>query len=294
VKPESKTRSGASHDEAAICSLSSPKGREGRGEEADALRARFPSPQFSEGTTEGLPAKRAPRLGGEREPAKVAGSAPRDVADESVRRGKVLVCFAVKEEAGPFQRLTRGRAQAETLITGMGARNAAGSLRAALEREPPQLVLSCGFAGGLRPGLASGTVMFATEGESALAKALAAAGAQAGHFHCADRVASTVAEKRGLWESTRADAEEMESQIICDVCGRQNIPCAVVRVILDTAEEDLPLDFNLLMTPEQKMDNGKLAKALLKSPGKIGALLKLRRQSKAAAEGLAQVLAEVL
>jgi adenosylhomocysteine nucleosidase len=221
-------------------------------------------------------------------------SETRNALGESVRWGKVLVCFAVKEEAGPFERRTRGRALRETLLTGMGARNAGGSLRAALEWEPPQLVLSCGFAGGLRPGLASGTVIFAAEGESALAKALVAAGAQAGRFHCADRVASTVAEKRALWESTRADAVEMESQIICHVCCRQNIPCAVVRVILDTAEEDLPLDFNLLMTPKQKLDNRKLAKALLKSPGKIGALLKLRKQSKAAAERLAQVLAKVL
>jgi len=306
VKPASKTRNGASHDEAAIFSLSSSEGGEGRGKEADALRTRFPSPQPSNGTTEELeqhescplcgplPAKRAPRLGEEREPAKVAGSAPRDVAGETVRWGRVLVCFAVKEEAGPFQRRMRGRALLETLLTGMGARNAAGSLRAALEWEPPQLVLSCGFAGALRPGLASGTVMFAAEAESALAKALAAAGAHPGRFHCADRVASTAAEKRALRESTQADAVEMESQIICDACRRQNIACAVVRVILDSAEEDLPLDFNLLMTPKQKLDNRKLATALLKSPGKIGALLKLQKQSKAAAERLAQVLVKVL
>jgi hypothetical protein len=67
-----------------------------------------------------------------------------------------------------------------------------------------------------------------------------------------------------------------------------------VRVILDTAEEDLPLDFNQLMNARQQMDYGKLALALARSPGKLGALLRLQKQSRAAAEALAAVLARLL
>jgi hypothetical protein len=78
------------------------------------------------------------------------------------------------------------------------------------------------------------------------------------------------------------------------VCREQNIPSATVRAILDTAEEDLPLDFNQLMTPQQEMSYAKLALALLKSPGRIGALRRLQLNSEAAAGGLAQVLIAVL
>jgi hypothetical protein len=65
-------------------------------------------------------------------------------------------------------------------------------------------------------------------------------------------------------------------------------------VILDTAGEDLPLDFNRLMTPDLRMSYGRLACALLVSPEKIGALLALQRRSKAAAEALARALAGVI
>jgi hypothetical protein len=136
--------------------------------------------------------------------------------------------------------------------------------------------------------------MFCTAWEGGLETALAKAGAKAGKFHCAPRVATTAAEKRALWESGGADAVEMESQIISEVCREKNIPCATVRVILDTAEEDLPLDFNRLMNEEQAMDYGKLALTLLKSPRKIGALMQLQRQSRAAAGKLAEVLVECL
>jgi nucleoside phosphorylase len=142
--------------------------------------------------------------------------------------------------------------------------------------------------------LETGTVVFAADEATGLEPALLAAGAKPARFHCADRVAATTGEKRELREATGADAVEMESESICAVCREQRIPCAIVRVILDTAAEDLPLDFNRLMTPDQRLDSAKLALALLKSPGKVNALRRLQRHSTASAEKLARVVATVL
>jgi adenosylhomocysteine nucleosidase len=236
---------------------------------------------------------------------------------------RVLFCFAVEQEAkflarragGGLKRMTRasgnpasdpdhrlivtlhpdGRLEEmEILITGVGRENAERKLHGALKRAPYQLVLSCGFAGGLNPYLTVGTVVFSTDEDAGLTPALLAAGACPVRFHSADRVATTVAEKQALWKETGADAVEMESQIIRAICRAHEIPSATIRVISDAAHEDLPLDFNVLMTAEQKLNYGRLALALLGSPKKIPDILRLQRQTQAAARNLAQVLTRVV
>jgi len=231
----------------------------------------------------------------------------------------LLVCFALKEEAAPFQRMAAGKSGISILITGIGRKNAEKSVREFLAINSPELVLTCGFAGGLNPDLKLGEVVFETAnaplapsllasakpgsppsgervsartGEGLFSK-LSAAGAKPAKFFCADRIATTVDEKRKLRAETGADAVEMESGAIHAVCRERGISCATVRVISDTAGEDLPLDFNQLSKPDMILDYGKLAWAIAKSPGKIGALLKLQKQTRFAAERLAEVLAKI-
>src|ERR1017187_554111 len=246
-----------------------------------------------------------------------------------------LICFALKEEAAPFRKIAAGMAasaQAEILITGIGRQNAEKSLReflaggasvpasrsqdqARLARTlaPPDLVMTCGFAGGLNPDLKLGDVVYeifprSSRGNEAQIKIgnqleppsvgcyekLVAAGAKPAKLFCADRIATTVAEKKKLRDETGADAVEMESAAIHAVCAEIGIPCATVRVISDTAGEDLPLDFNALAKPDKNLDFGKLAWAIAKSPGKIGGLMELQKKTKFAAERLAEVLIKIL
>src|SRR5688500_6324664 len=121
----------------------------------------------------------------------------------------VLFCFAVEEEAKFFE-----PRPFEMLITGMGRKNAADSIRRALPIVQPKLVVTSGFCGGLNPELSLGSIVFDEEFETGLNETLLTAGCISGTFHCARRVAVTAAEKRHLWEATHADAVEMESSVI--------------------------------------------------------------------------------
>ncbi len=218
----------------------------------------------------------------------------------------VLICFALKEEAAPFHKIAAGRPGVFTVIVGIGRQNAEKSVRRFLASCSPELVLTCGFAGGLNPDLKLGDVVFEIGNrQSAIGnpleppdvgcyEKLVAAGAKPAKIFCADRIATTVAEKKKLRAETGADAVEMESAAIHAVCRERGIPCVTVRVISDTADEDLPLDFNALAKPDKSLDFGRLAWAIAKSPGKIGALLALQKKTKFAAEQLAAVLSKIL
>ncbi|MGH7971914.1 MAG: hypothetical protein ACREIC_24635 [Limisphaerales bacterium] len=207
---------------------------------------------------------------------------------------QILVCFAVKEELRPFQKFARARPELRVLLTGMGRRNALQALGKQVVRDKPKLVVTAGFAGGLNPQLHSGVVLFAGEATPAQETALVAAGAQRGTFYCTERVATTAREKAELRQRTGADAVEMESAIISQKCQELGIPSLTVRVILDTANEDLPLDFNRLLNSRDELEVGKVVRELVRAPGRLPALLRLQRQSARAAKRLAHVLEAAL
>jgi adenosylhomocysteine nucleosidase len=207
--------------------------------------------------------------------------------------GLTLVCFALKEEAAPFRKLVAGRSDVSILVTGIGRANSERTLREFLRTNNPRRVFTCGFAGGLDPKLQTGDVVFSTK-DAGLAEALSKSGARSVTFTCVDRIATTAVEKQMLRASTQADAVEMESEAIQTVCQERGIPCATVRVISDTAQEDLPLDFNQLANPDQSLNFGKLALAIAKSPGKIPALLRLQKITSLAAQRLAATLSQII
>src|SRR5437762_3379295 len=93
----------------------------------------------------------------------------------------ILVCFALKEEVAPFRKMAAGRPDISILVVGIGRKNAEKAVRkfldssssrgneAQIEKQSespdivsyrPDLVLTCGFAGGLNPNLKLGDVVF--------------------------------------------------------------------------------------------------------------------------------------
>lgn len=206
----------------------------------------------------------------------------------------VLICFAVKEEAAVFKKRMGDAPDVQVLITGMGEKNSERALWKVLKKTSPSFVLTCGFAGALNPELKIGDVVFDEDAGAELGETLTAAGARRAGFCCTERVATTAAEKAELRRSTQADAVEMESRAIRTICRKKKIPSATVRVISDAANEDLPLDFNALMTADQQLSFAKLAVTLMKSPGKIPRLMKLQRNTRFAAERIADVLQQLL
>jgi adenosylhomocysteine nucleosidase len=200
-----------------------------------------------------------------------------------------LICVAVKEEAQALGR-PRKSDNWRIVITGMGRKNAEKSVREALASFRPELVITAGFAGGLNPHLNVGVVVFDEDAGAGLSEKLIKCGAVRGKFHCAEQVAVTAAEKWELWQATGADAVEMESAVIREICRAEKIPSATVRVISDGAGEDLPLDFNALMTAENKINYAKLAQMLLRGPQRIPQLIKFRQQTVMAAKKLAEAL----
>lgn len=205
----------------------------------------------------------------------------------------VLVCFALEGEAKPFRKLIRDRESFRVLVTGMGQRNTERAIASALTEFKPQHAFTCGIAGALDPALQTGDVVFETR-DNSLAEKLAHAGARRGAIACTPRVLITRAEKAALRELTKADAVEMESAFIQTACAELGIPCATVRAISDTANEDLPLDMNLLCDAEQNLSSAKIAFAILRAPHKIPALMRLGSKCNVAAKKLAEVLMAIV
>lgn len=229
-----------------------------------------------------------------------------------------LLFFAVPEEAGPFlrewRRIHPGSVQkrpgpgpaswdlvgavgigVRVHVTGMGPGNAARIGAAAMESCPgARAVLTAGFAGGLDPALRCGDVLMDSDDGFPMASVLASGGARTGRFHESDRVAVTADEKAILRRKTGADAVEMESATLRNLARQRGLSGATVRVISDEAEETLPLDFNALMTPDDRLDFCRLAWHLVRSPRTIPRLLRFQKRVRHAADSLAMVLVRAL
>lgn len=203
----------------------------------------------------------------------------------------MLVCFAVPEEARPFERLMRGNPAVRIVVSGMGRCNAQAMIDAELKRTQPRLVLTCGYTGALNPELVLGQIVFDADATFPNASQLELLGGRPVRFVHAERIVVKAEDKARLRGESGADAVDMESKFIRDACRGMGIPSATVRVVSDTATQDMPLDFNALLTPDLKMNYVRLGAAILRSPKCVPALMKFGKETRAAADALAKYLA---
>ena len=109
-----------------------------------------------------------------------------------------------------------------------------------------------------------------------------------------DRVAVTPEEKRRLYEQTSgAIAVEMEAVTVRDNAAQWDVPFRCVRVVSDTAEETLPMDFNRYRTPLGDFSRSKIAMAAMASPFTLlPKLMEFDRRCRQASEVLGDFLAD--
>lgn len=176
------------------------------------------------------------------------------------------------------------------LTVGMGPTNAAESFCAAVQAATPSFVVTGGFAGGLNPELKRSELIWdADPGFPALAW-MEQSGGRRGTFHCQPSIAVTSKAKAALRQRTGADAVEMESGVIRAECQRRGIPSATLRVISDTADADMPLDFNRITTPDLRLSPWRLAREILQHPWSIPRLIRFQGETTHAAHRLASAL----
>jgi adenosylhomocysteine nucleosidase len=94
--------------------------------------------------------------------------------------------------------------------------------------------------------------------------------------------------KADVWRSSGAAAVDMESAAIAQVAGQAGLPFVALRVIVDTAGDELPAAV-IAASGAGRLRVGRLIAGLLRTPGEIGAVIRLSARYRIAVRVLAAV-----
>jgi adenosylhomocysteine nucleosidase len=185
------------------------------------------------------------------------------------------------------------------LAHGAGTALAAHAARTAIDRAPVRALVSTGLCGALHPALNTGDLVIATEttipGPSLTrfpaASPIGPAPRMAGPIVCSPRVASTRSEKAAL-HASGAIAVEMEAAGVAETAASAHLPFFCIKVVSDTADEGLPLDFNRFRDADGRFQPGRIAASALIHPFCLPALVSLFRASRQASVHLGDFLAD--
>lgn len=198
----------------------------------------------------------------------------RDDPPSAVPGCAAAIIFAVAIEADAFARQATGprefRAGGLTFhegmvagrrvawcVAGIGGGPAARVAQLLVDGHRPRVLVSAGFAGGLDPALARGSVARASRvvaadggrpfplGDHAAASPLT--------IVTVDRVVRTAVAKRELAAQCGAHLVDMETHAVADVAAANGLSCLSVRVISDDAAHELPAEITRLAAPQSPL-----------------------------------------
>ncbi len=186
-----------------------------------------------------------------------------------------------------------GGRRAVLVANGPGPKLAGEAAREALKRvDNVEAVISTGFCGALDMALKHCDVFVADSVNDFTVNApeVLDGAYSRGALVSRDRVAWTLEEKRRLREA-EAIAVDMEAAGIAEAAASGGVVFYCVRVVTDTAEETLPIDFNAMRDATGRFSRTRILGAALRRPALFGELMKLRRTCNRASLALGDFVA---
>ena len=204
-----------------------------------------------------------------------------------------------------FARIAWLNGRAAVLVAnGPGPKLAGQAVEIVRRRQELNGLVSTGFCGALDPALKPSDIFVGTqilsrgpEGAPMQSLAPARGSVHTGRsFHTGtilsmDRVAFTTAEKAEL-RKTGAGVIEMEAAAVEQKACEYDLPFYCIRVVTDTADENLPLDFNRMRDANGRFSRTRILAAAFRSPAVFPKLINLNKRCKDAAQALGDFIAD--
>lgn len=206
----------------------------------------------------------------------------------------------VKDRTHRFVRGVIGTCEAAVVHTGVGARVAAPRVQAFVEAENPKLVIGAGFAGATRDEFQPGDIIvgqnFSDPGLRSKAMAcLAGFRAREAVLLTSDSIIDAPAERSTIGREQGADAVDMETAAIAEICRVRGILFLSLRAISDSPAQPFPAPPAVLFDLQRQQTNlRRLLPYLLGHPAAIPALTAFARRVAHARRRLAEAIATVL
>ena len=195
--------------------------------------------------------------------------------------GFVVVATGLRAEA----RIVAGSPRVRAIAGGGASDELEDQLWRAIA-EGGEALISFGLAAGLAPDLTAGSCIvgrevvhggmcYSTNLRWASRLKTAIARAEMARIAGVDRSLGGVSEKRALHAESGAAAADMESHIVGRIAAESGLPFAILRVIADPAERQLPPAALVGMRSDGAIDVRAVLVSLAGNPGQLPALMRL-------------------